>query len=200
MTMNVSTPPAISQTRKQLLDFGPLVIFFIANWKAGIFYATGIFMAATILVLIYTYFVTGKIAKVPLASAILVGVFGGLTIYLQDETFIKVKVTLINGMFSVILLGGLVFGKAFIKDVMGEAIALSDAAWRSLTLRWGVFFGAMAILNEVVWRHATTDQWVTFKVFGLMGLTLLFAFANAPYMMKHMEAAEAAPDKNPSAD
>lgn len=186
----------MSQGKKQLLEFAPLVVFFAANWKAGIFWATGIFMAVTLAVLLYTYFKTGKVAKVPLASAVLVGIFGGLTLYLQDETFIKVKVTLINAIFAVLLLGGAFFGRYFIKDVMGEAIKLPEAAWRSLSLRWGVFFAVLALLNEYVWRSYTTDQWVSFKVFGLMGLTIVFAFANAPFMARHMtDEAEAVPEK-----
>lgn len=176
----------MSQGRKQLLEFGPLVIFFVVNWQWGIFWATGVFMAITLAVLAYTYAVTGKVAKVPLVSAILVAVFGGLTIYLHDETFIKVKVTLVNLIFAALLLGGLAFGRTFVKDVMGEAIALPDFAWRTLTWRWGLFFAALAVVNEVVWRNLTTDQWVTFKVFGLIAITLIFALANAPYMAKHM--------------
>jgi intracellular septation protein len=176
----------MSQARKQLLEFAPLVVFFAVNWKFGIFWATGIFMVVTLAVLAYTFFTTGKVAKVPLASAMLVGIFGGLTLYLQDETFIKVKVTLVNLIFAVLLLGGLYFKRSFIKDVMGEAIAMPDAAWRTLSLRWGVFFAALALINEYVWRSYTTDQWVTFKVFGLMGLTLAFALANAPFMARHM--------------
>jgi intracellular septation protein len=188
----------MTQGRKQLLEFAPLVIFFGVNWKAGIFWATGVFMAVTLAVLIYTYFKTGKVAKVPLASALLVGVFGGLTLYLQDETFIKVKVTLVNLIFAVLLLGGVYFRRSFIKDVMGEALTLPDAAWRTLSIRWGVFFAALAAANEFVWRHYTTDQWVTFKVFGLMGLTLLFALANAPFMARNMADPEDAKGKNPS--
>lgn len=188
----------MSQGRKQLLEFAPLIIFFAVNWKAGIFWATGVFMAVTLAVLAYTYFTTGKVAKVPLAGAILVGVFGGLTLYLQDETFIKVKVTLVNLIFAALLLGGVYFKRNFIKDVMGEAMALPDAAWRTLSIRWGVFFVALATLNEFVWRNFTTDQWVTFKVFGLMGLTLFFALANAPFMARHMADAPDADDEKPS--
>jgi intracellular septation protein len=183
----------MSQTRKQILEFLPLVVFFAVNWKAGIFWATGIFMAVTLAVLAYTFFSTGKVAKVPLFSALLVGVFGGLTLYLHDETFIKVKVTLVNVLFAVLLLGGLFFGRSFIKNVMGEAISLPDEVWRVLSLRWGLFFLALAGLNEIVWRNFTTDQWVTFKVFGLMGLTVLFAVANAPYMARHMADEETKP-------
>ncbi|MBL8790225.1 MAG: septation protein A [Rhizobiales bacterium] len=194
----------MSQGRKQLLEFAPLLVFFAVNWKAGIFWATGVFMALTLAVLLYTYLSTGKVAKVPLATAILVGVFGGLTLYLHDEIFIKVKVTLVNAIFAVLLLGGVAFQRHFIKDVMGEALTLPDSAWRTLSLRWGVFFAALALLNEVVWRHFTTDQWVTFKVFGLMGLTLVFALANAPFMARYMtednDAAAAATDEKPSVD
>jgi len=182
----------MSQGRKQFLEFAPLLIFFAVNWKAGIFWATGVFMALTLAVLLYTYLSTGKVAKVPLATAILVGVFGGLTLYLHDEVFIKVKVTLVNAIFAVLLLGGVAFGRHFIKDVMGEALTLPDTAWRKLSLRWGFFFAFLAILNEVVWRSVTTDQWVTFRVFGLMGLTLVFALANAPFMARHMPQDDAA--------
>lgn len=190
----------MSQGKKQILEFGPLLVFFITNWQAGIFWATGIFMAVTAVVLVYTYLATGKVAKVPLASAVLVGVFGGLTLYLQDETFIKVKVTLVNAIFAVLLLGGVAFGRHFIKDVMGEALKLPEDAWRTLSLRWGIFFAALAVVNEVVWRSFSTDQWVTFKVFGLMGLTLVFALANAPFMARHMADESAPADEKPSVD
>ena len=189
----------MSQGKKQLLEFAPLLIFFAVNWKAGIFWATGVFMAVTLAVLLYTFISTGKVAKVPLATAILVAVFGGLTLYLHDDVFIKVKVTLINAIFAVILIGGVRFGRYFIKDVMGEALTFPDEAWRTLSLRWGFFFAALAVVNEVAWRNLTTDQWVTFKVFGLMGLTLVFALANAPFMARHMEDAEASAEK-PSVD
>ncbi len=186
----------MSQGRKTLLDFGPLLAFFVANWVGGIYWATGIFMAATLVALAITYFATGKIAKFPLFSAIFVAVFGGLTLYLHDDTFIKVKVTMVNVLFGGILIAGLAFGKTFLKDIMGEAVQLPDPAWRTLTMRWSVFFFSLAIANEFVWRNFTTNQWVNFKVFGLMGLTLLFALANAPYMAKHMTA----PDEKPSAN
>jgi intracellular septation protein len=190
----------MSQGRKQLLEFAPLALFFIANWRGGIYFATGVFMAASLLVLAYGYFTTGKIAKMPLVTAVIVAVFGGLTLYLHDDTFIKVKVTLINAVFAALLLGGVFFRRNFIKDVMGEAMALPDAAWRTLSLRWGAFFAGMAALNEYVWRHFTTDQWVSFKVFGLMGLTFVFALANAPFMARHMPDDGDAKPAKPSAD
>ncbi|MDE2444718.1 MAG: septation protein A [Alphaproteobacteria bacterium] len=177
----------MTQTRKMILEMGPLVAFFLTNWKFGIFYGTAVFMVGTLISLVITYMVTGKIAKFVLASAIFVGIFGGLTIYLHNDLFIKFKVTLANVTFAAVLFGGLYFNRLFLKDIMGQAMELPEACWRVLTIRWGLFFMFMAVLNEVVWRNFTTDQWVTFKAFGLMGLTLVFAIANAPYMAKHME-------------
>ncbi|CAN5381713.1 septation protein A [soil metagenome] len=170
---------------KLLTEAGPLVAFFIANWKGGIFWATGTFMVATILALAVSWAMTRKFATVPLVSAGFVAIFGALTLYLHDETFIKVKVTLINAAFGIILLGGLWFGKTFLKRVMGEAVAMTDTGWRTLTIRWGLFFLAVAIANEIVWRSFSNDVWVNFKV-GLLPLTLVFALAQTPFMMKHM--------------
>jgi intracellular septation protein len=113
-------------------------------------------------------------------------VFGGLTLWLQNETFIKVKVTLINALFGTILLSGLFFGKQLLKLVLGEALKMDDEGWRILTLRWGLFFFALAGLNEIVWRTVSTDLWVNFKVFGILPLTLLFALSQAPLMNRHM--------------
>jgi intracellular septation protein len=186
----------LTQGQKTLLDFSPLLAFFVANWAGGIYWATGIFMVATLVTLFITYLATGKIAKFPLFSAIFVGIFGGLTIYLHNDIFIKVKVTLVNALFGGILLAGLAFGKTFLKDVMGEAMQLPDQAWRTLTIRWSILFFALAILNEFVWRNFTTDQWVNFKVFGLMGLTLLFALANAPFMARNMQSTDEKPSAN----
>jgi intracellular septation protein len=177
---------SLSQGRKFLIEMGPLVAFFIANWKGGIFWATGIFMVATAVALIASYLLTGKIAKFPLFSALFVGVFGGLTLYFQSDIFIKVKVTLINAMLGLTLLIGLYYGKIFLKFVLGEALDMPLAAWRTLTVRWGGFFLGVAVLNEFIWRNFSTDAWINFKVFGLMGLTLVFALANTPFMAKYM--------------
>ena len=175
-------PPLI----KLLVEAGPLVAFFAANWLGGIFWGTGVFMAATVAALAISWGLTRKLAMMPLISAGFVGVFGALTLWLQDETFIKVKVSLINLMFGAALLGGLAFGQLFLKLVMGEAIRMTDEGWRKLTIRWGVFFFAMAILNEAVWRTQSTDFWVNFKVFGLLPISFVFALAQAPLMTRHM--------------
>jgi intracellular septation protein len=169
-----------------LVEWGPLVSFFIANARGGIFWGTGVFMAATAVALAVSWTMTRKLAMVPLIGAVFVAVFGGLTLWLQNETFIKVKVTLINALFGTILLSGLFFGKQLLKLVLGEALKMDDEGWRILTLRWGLFFFALAGLNEIVWRAVSTDLWVNFKVFGILPLTLLFALSQAPLMNRHM--------------
>jgi intracellular septation protein len=171
---------------KIIVEAGPLVAFFIANWTGGIFWGTGIFMGATAAALAVSWGLTRKLAVMPLISAGFVGVFGALTLWLHDETFIKVKVSLINAMFGAALLVGLAFGQLFLKLVMGEAIRMTDEGWRKLTIRWGIFFFAMAFLNEAVWRTQSTDFWVNFKVFGLLPISLIFALSQAPLMTRHM--------------
>lgn len=171
---------------KLLIELGPLLVFFAANWFGGVFVGTAVFMVAVAVALAASWLLTRKLAPVPLVSAAFVAVFGTLTLWLQDQTFIQVKVTLINALFGAILLGGIVFGRSYLKLVMDTAMHMPDAAWRVLTLRWGTFFFCLAGLNEIL-RHALSwDQWLIFKTFGLIGLTLIFAVANAPYMSKHM--------------
>ena len=147
---------------------------------------SSLFMVATVIALVASWALTRKLAMVPLVSAVFVAIFGALTLWLQSDLFIKVKVTLINAMFGAVLIGGAAFGKSYLKLIMGEAMKLPDYAWRILSIRWGAFFFAMAGLNEIVWRNFSTDTWVDFKVFGLLPLTLVFAVANAPYMAKHL--------------
>jgi intracellular septation protein len=178
---------------KLLIEMGPLVAFFIGNFIGGIFYGTAIFMVATLVALAASWTLTRKLAMVPLVSAVFVAIFGALTLYLHSDLFIKVKVTLINALFGAILLGGAAFGRNYMKLVMGEALKLPDAAWRTLTIRWGIFFFSLAILNELVWRNVTTDSWVNFKVFGILPLTIVFAMANAPFIAKHMAEDEPKP-------
>lgn len=184
--MSFTSGPKPGQGTKLLIELGPLVAFFAANWLGGIFWGTGVFMAATAVALAVSWTLTGKLAMVPLVSAVFVAVFGALTIWLHSDLFIKVKVTLVNLLFGAVLLGGAVMGRSYLKLIMGEAVKLTEAAWRTLSIRWGVFFLGLAVLNEIVWRNFPTDQWVNFKVFGLLPLTLLFALANAPFMSKYM--------------
>jgi intracellular septation protein len=169
-----------------LVEWGPLIAFFIANARAGIFWGTGIFMVATAIALAVSWTWTRKLALVPLIGAVFVAVFGGLTLWLQNDTFIKVKVTLVNLLFGTVLLIGLAFGKQFLKLILGDALKMDDEGWRILTLRWGLFFFALALLNEIVWRTVSTDVWVNFKVFGILPITLLFALSQAPLMNRHL--------------
>ena len=167
------------------LDLGPLILFFAVNAFYGIFAATGFFMVAIVITLITSRILTGKFAKMPLVTAVLVIVFGGLTLYLQDETFIKIKPTVIYTLFASILVGGLATGRVFLQSVLGEMFELSDTGWRLLTYRWAGFFIFLAFLNEAVWRSVSTDDWVSFKVFGLVPLTFIFAAMQAGLLKKH---------------
>lgn len=170
---------------KVALELGPLIIFFIVNSKFGIFYATGVLMVGVLVTLAVSWSVTRHLPAMPVVTAILVLVFGGLTVFLQNETFIKLKVTILYSMFGATLIGALYFGKLLLPIVFDMAIHIDDAGWRKLTWRWGFFFFFLAGLNEVVRRVVTTDEWVNFKVFGILPLTLIFALAQAPLIMKH---------------
>lgn len=183
----------LSPGLKLAIELGPLVAFFVANAKFGIFAGTGVYMVAAGIALAVNWVLTRKIATMPLVALAFVVVFGALTLFLHDETFIKMKVTIINALFGVMLIGGLMANKPLLKIVLGEAIDLDDEGWRKLSLRWALFFFAVAALNEVVWRSMSTDAWVNFKVFGLLPLTFAFAMAQGPLMHRHMRE-ETKPD------
>lgn len=179
---------------KLALELGPLVIFFVTNAYGDrlgiaedrrIFVATGIFVAATLVALAVHYALVRRLPIMPIVSGVVVLVFGGLTIALQDETFIKLKPTIVNALFGAVLLGGLYLRKPILATVLDSVIAIDEAGWRKLTLRWALFFFVLAILNEIVWRSQTTDAWVKFKVFGIMPLTALFALAQTPLIVRH---------------
>lgn len=190
----------INPLLKLALELGPLVVFFFANsrgaWLAQkvpalasiggpLFIATLLFMIATALALIVSYALTRTLPIMPLVSGAVVLVFGSLTLYLQDETFIKMKPTIVNALFGIVLLGGLYFGKSLLGYVFGAAFNLDAEGWRKLTIRWGLFFLFLAVLNEVVWRNFSSDFWVAFKVWGTMPITLAFTFSQMPLIMKH---------------
>jgi intracellular septation protein len=186
--------PALHPIAKLALELGPLVLFFLANQRAGIFTATALFLAATLIALAIHYALVRKLPIMPLVSGVVVVVFGGLTLALQDELFIKLKPTIVNTLFGVVLLGGLFFGKSLLALVLDSVLDLTEEGWRKLTFRWALFFFALAILNEIVWRTQTTDFWVSFKVFGIMPLTLAFAFAQTPLLLKYEKRKEGAAD------
>jgi len=164
------------QLIKLALELGPLVIFFFVNARADIFAATAWFMGAMVISIAVSWFLMKRVAIMPLVTGAVVLVFGGLTLYLQDDTFIKMKPTIVNTLFGGVLLGGLFFGQSLLKYVFGEVYKLKPQGWRLLTVRWGVFFLVLAVLNEVVWRNFSTDAWVSFKVWGIMPITLAFSF------------------------
>lgn len=167
------------------VDYGPLAVFFIAYFTADLFVATAALMAATVVVLVLSLVIERRVPAMPLITAAVVGVFGGLTLWLQDETFIKMKPTIVQVLFAVVLLGGLATGHPLLKMLLGKTISMDEEGWRKLTFRYGLFFLVMAGLNEAVWRTQSTDFWVSFKVFGIMGLTIAFALSQVPTMTRH---------------
>ena len=184
--------------RKQLIklvvELGPLMVFFIVNSRFGIFAGTGAFMVATVIALGASRALLGRIATMPLVTGVFVLVFGGLTLWLQDDHFIKIKPTIVNGLFAAILIAGLISGRLFLKIVFGDVMRLSEEGWRILTLRWALFFVFLAILNEVIWRFFSTDTWVAFKVFGIMPITFVFALAQIGLLKKYEPAASDGPN------
>jgi intracellular septation protein len=170
---------------KLVLDIGPLVLFFAANAKFGIFAATGAFMVAALTALVIGYAMTRRIEVMTLVTAVIVIVFGTLTLVLHDDTFIKLKPTIIYLLFGGTLLAGLLLGKSLLGVLFDQMFQLTHEGWRKLTWRWTLFFFALAILNEIVWRNFSTDFWVSFKLFGVVPLTFLFGAAQMPLIKKY---------------
>ena len=190
----------INPLLKLALELGPLMVFFFANSRGELlverfpalgslggplFVATALFMAATAIALTASWVLTRTLPIMPLVSGVVVFVFGALTLYLHSEIFIKMKPTIVNTLFGVVLLGGLAFGKSLLGYVFDSAFKLDAEGWRKLTLRWGLFFIFLAVVNEVVWRMFSTDTWVAFKVWGIMPITILFTMSQMPLIMKH---------------
>lgn len=192
---NPTETKPINPLLKLALEFGPLAIFFFVNsygdrWfgvaeDRRIFAATGVFIAASLLALALSKIVMNHLPRMAIVNAVVVTVFGGLTLALDDAFFIKVKPTIVNTLFGCVLLGGLYFGRSLLALVLDSVLQLDEEGWRKLTLRWGLFFFVLAALNEVVWRTQTQDFWVAFKVWGVMPLTMIFALAQTPLILKH---------------
>ncbi|MBX3596492.1 MAG: septation protein A [Rhizobiaceae bacterium] len=198
----------ISPGLKFALEMGPLLIFFLAtfkgHWLASVFpaldllgkplfIATALFMIATIISLGVSWILTRSIPMMPLVSGAVVLVFGGLSIWLQNDTFIKMKPTIVYALFSAVLLGGLAFNRPLLGYVFDQAFQLDNDGWHKLTLRWGIFFIFCAALNEIVWRGLAAiyppdiadEYWAAFKLFGFTALTFLFVFSQMPLIMRH---------------
>ena len=165
-------------------DLGPLAVFFIGYTFGDFFVATAIFMVSLFASMALSYFLTRHLPVMSIVSGIIVAVFGGLTLFLHDETFFRMKPTIIYALFGSLLLGGLMLGKPLIAAVLGEAVDLTEEGWKILSLRWGVFFFVLAAMNEAV-RLGFPDYWVQFKVFGATALTIGFAMLQTPVMMKY---------------
>ena len=173
------------QIIKIALELGPLVVFFIVNGRADIFAATAWFMGAMVVSLLLSGLILRRIAVMPLVTGVVVLIFGGLTLWLQDDSFIKMKPTIVNLLFGSTLLGGLFFGQSLLRYVFGDVYKLKPEGWLVLTVRWGVFFFVLAILNEVVWRLFDTNTWVAFKVWAIMPLTIVFSVFQLPVLKQY---------------
>lgn len=204
--MIMSEKPQLNPFLKLALDLGPLLLFFFANSKpalfepwlapllpaaertgehSGIFVATAAFMVAILAALVISYVLTRRLPIMAIVSAVIVVVFGGATLFFQNDTFIKMKPTIIYLLFAGTLFGGMILRKPLLATVFDQMFHLTEEGWLKLTMRWGLFFLALAVLNEIVWRTQTTDTWVSFKVFGVTPLTFIFAALQYPLIMKH---------------
>lgn len=190
----------INPTLKLVLEIGPIILFILSYnfgdrlieafnlgepFSRPIFLATAVIMVATLISIAVSWSVTRTLPAMPIVTAVVVSIFGGLTLYLQDDTFIKLKPTIINTLFGVTLIAGMLMGRSFLKVVMGPAFELDQEGWNKLTWRWGFFFLFLAVVNEVVWRNFSEAFWVGFKFWGMTGLTMAFVACQLPMMMKH---------------
>ena len=182
---NAAAAPEQGVWSKLIIELGPLLVFFAGNAIGGIYAGTAPFMAATLASLAAARIRHQKIPVMLLVSAAIVLVFGGLTLYLRDETFIKLKPTIVYAMFACLLTAGLMLRKPLLELLFGSAFTLTEEGWRKLTVRWIFFFVAMAVLNELVWRNVSTDTWVTFKVFGVIALSFVFLLAQKPLIERY---------------
>ncbi|WP_019223044.1 septation protein A [Bartonella rattaustraliani] len=211
MNNNQKTP--LSPTFKFFLEMGPLIVFFLANYKGEwlinnielfknfdkpIFPATAIFMIAIIIALSLSWFFARTIPIMPLISGTFVIVFGFLTLWLHDDTFIKMKPTIINCLFALILFGGMFFKKPLLRYALDSALKIDDLGWKKLTYRWAFFFIFLAFLNEGIWRNFSDNFWTNFKVFGVMPITILFTLTQIPLIVKHSQGLFPEKDKSDS--
>jgi intracellular septation protein len=184
---------------KLVLDLGPLLVFFIGNSYFGIFAATGMFMVAVLLSLAITYAIARRISPMPIVTGVVVLVFGGLTLLLADELFIKLKPTIVNSIFAAVLAAGVLTDRLYIKFLFDNAFHLPDPAWKTLTYRWIGFFVFLALLNEFIWRNYSTDFWVGFKLWGVVPISLAYGALQMPFILKHQINAPEESKESPEA-
>jgi intracellular septation protein len=185
VSTSVVPPRALPPALKFALEVGPLALFFLSYWKFNIFVATAVMMASVLVTLIVSYWKLKRLPIMPLVTAAMVLIFGALTLYFNDSTFIKVKVTIINGLFALALFVGLALKKPTLQVMFDGALHLTEEGWRKLTWRWAFFFVFLAVLNEVVWRNLPEHDWALYKSFGALPLTVIFALAQAPLIARH---------------
>jgi intracellular septation protein len=210
----VEAKKKVNPLLKLVLEMGPLVLFFLANSRPALFHglvapflpagitpektailtSTGVLMAGVVVALIASWALTRHLPIMPVVTAIAVLVFGSLTFLFQDRLFIQLKPTIVNSLFGAVLLGGLALGKLLLPVALDSVLHLDEDGWRKLTLRWGIFFFVLAGLNEVVRLTQSWDFWAGFKSFGIMPLTVLFALAQTPLILKHEIKPEADPE------
>lgn len=180
---------SVSPYVRLALEAGPLLVFFLANAKSGIMVGTAAFMMATALALAVSWWRERRVPVMPLVTAVFVLLFGGLTLWLDDALFIKLKPTVVNLLFATVLAAGLVTGRPVLQHVFGTVFSLTAEGWTRMSRRWMLFFVLLAVLNEVVWRTQSTDAWVSFKVFGILPLTLVFSVLQVPLILKYTQPA-----------
>ena len=183
-TQKDAAPPG--QGRKLLLDLGPLVVFFATNYITGDFMlAVGLLVAATVVALAAGWLLERRISVMALFGCVAVVFFGGLSLYFDNELFIKIKPTVLTVLLAAVIAGGRLLGRNPLGLLMGTQLRLRDAGWRALSWLWVAMFLTTALANEIAWRSLSTDDWVTFKVFGITAISLLFAVLSVPVMTKH---------------
>jgi intracellular septation protein len=197
MTGPAAQHEAPRQGLKAIIDFAPLLVFFVTYFALGIYWATGILMAATVASLIASRALVGHISPALIVTTVVVLGFGALTLLLNDPRFIMIKPTIVNLVFAALLFGGLLLGRPVLQLLLGQALQLTDAGWRKLTLRWACFFLALAALNEIVWRNFSEATWASFKVFGILPLTLAFALLQIGLMRRYELHSGSTADRSP---
>ena len=175
---------------KAIVDYGPLIVFFITYWATDLFKATAAIIISTLIVLVLSFSIERRLPVMPIATGCIIVIFGGLTLWLQDETFIKMKPTIIQTIFGLVLLGGLYTKNIFLEKLLGTSLKMEHQGWILLTRRFALFFFVMALLNEVVWRTQSTDFWVNFKVFGILILTIIFLVMQMQFLKKYLKVSD----------